>query len=215
LKVTPVQSLSLTRFVRVTMPVVVMVWPFVIGPRGEDPQTDPSDVGAAPELPAPAFATLTPVGDATEVVVVPGVAAAATGLGLTFGAVVVVVGAGGVVVVGAAFTAVVVVVAALAFAGTVVVVVVVPALAFAGAVVEVVEVVELVVVGTVGGAVVGVVLVAVAWVFFPVAVAPVTPRRMATPMATRHVKTALLGAKRRSDLLDSLTVDESALSVVI
>jgi hypothetical protein len=75
-------------------------------------------------------------------------------------------------------------------------------------------VVELVVVGTVGGAVVGVVLVAVAWVFFPVAVAPVTPRRMATPMATRHVKTALLGAKRRSDLLGSLTVDRSALSVV-
>jgi len=206
LKVTPVHSLRLTGCVSVTMPVVVMVWPLVIGPRGEDPHTDPSGLGVSRTL-ALAIAGLTPVADATEVVVVPGVDPVATASGSTFGAVVVVVSAGVVVlVVGAAFTTVVVVVTALTFDGTVVVVVVVTALTFAGTVVVVVEVVELVVVGTAGGAVVGVVLVTVAGVFFEVAVAPVAPRRMATPMATRHVKRALLGPKRRLDLVGSLTV---------
>jgi hypothetical protein len=192
--------------VRVTTPVVVMVWPFVIGPMGEEPQTAPADVRVAPEFGTPAFAALTPVVGATVVVVVPGVATAATDSGWTFGVVVVEVGAGATVV-GADFTTVVGVALALDLAGAVVVVVV-TALAFAGAVVVVVEVVEVVevVVETTAGTVVGVAPGTVAWVFFAVAVAPVAPRRMATPMATRHVKTALLGAKRRLDLLGSLTV---------
>jgi hypothetical protein len=207
-KVTSEQFLRKTGLVRVTVPVDVIVWPFVIGPMGEEPQAAGSEVELLPEDPTPALAAApTPVGAAFGGTVVVGVAAMSAGAGLLVGLVVVVVGFGTVVVVVVApFTTVVFVVPVVTVACVVPVVTVACVVlvvlgpvdpfflaggSFTGATVVVVEA------GT--GTVVRVVDLVADWVPFGAAVAVVTPMTVPTPITKTQAARAALSLKARLD----------------